>query len=180
MNRHKTFGTYRKGFVGTILGGGTPKKHGHWSRCWFIPWRSTNSHCQRFAVQYSCMSISYWLSWRYWWLILVWITCWVGCTAMLDKCNQQVLYGVLYGEASCVTRVGWYSFLPRLFHLKTMCGVNKNNLAVLYNQGVDWMKQPFTTICEKIAEWLSRPFIVLKNLLIVKSIRFLLQNKIVK
>jgi|GEM_PF-6149269 hypothetical protein len=61
-----------------------------------------------------------------------------------------------------------------------MCGVNKNNLAVLYNQGVDRMKQPFTTICEKIAEWLPRPFIVLKNLLIVKSIRFLLQNKIVK
>ena len=61
-----------------------------------------------------------------------------------------------------------------------MCGVNKNNLAVLYNQGVDRMKQPFTTICEKIAEWLPRLSVVLKNLLIVKSIRLLLQNKIAK
>ncbi|EFA91653.1 hypothetical protein HMPREF0650_0680 [Hoylesella buccalis ATCC 35310] len=49
-----------------------------------------------------------------------------------------------------------------------MCGVNKNNLAVLYNQGVDRMKQPFTTICEKIAEWLPRLLVVLIKLLIVK------------
>jgi hypothetical protein len=49
-----------------------------------------------------------------------------------------------------------------------VCGVNKNNLAVLYNQGVDRMKQPFTTICEKIAEWLPRLLVVLIKLLIVK------------